>query len=159
MSLQKKILSAIDEATLLRNFKLFCEKNNDILSKQRLRNIISRAKNGNGAIKSIFINQMQVELSDEQSQRMYDLIVAYLNKSNYRKSIPIEEKKRLLAKQNNKCRFCGCNIDLSAHADHIVPFKYVGDELNENFQMLCSHCNEEKGASIDYEIRVLLHIN
>lgn len=90
MSLQKKILSAIDEATLLRNFKLFCEKNNDILSKQRLRNIISRAKNGNGAIKSIFINQMQVELSDEQSQRMYDLIVAYLNKSNYRKSIPIE---------------------------------------------------------------------
>lgn len=90
MSLQKKILSAIDEATLLRNFKLFCEKNNDILSKQRLKNIISRAKNGNGAIKSIFINQMQVELSDEQSQRMYDLIVAYLNKSNYRKSIPIE---------------------------------------------------------------------
>ena len=59
MSLQKKLLSAIDEATLLRNFKLFCEKNNDILSKQRLKNIISRAKNGNGAIKSIFIKSFQ----------------------------------------------------------------------------------------------------
>lgn len=159
MNIQKKILTAVDEAILLGYFKSFCEKNDDVSSKQRLRNIISRAKNGSGAIKALFLNEMQVELSDEQSLIIYELIVAYLKKSNYRKTVSNDVKRRLLVKQSNKCKFCGCEIDLSAHADHVVPFKYVGDELPDNFQMLCSHCNEVKNASIDYEIKVLLHIS
>lgn len=158
MGTNDKILSAIEEATVLGWFKSFCEKNNTTVAKQRLRNILSRAQDKPNAIRALFLNEMKVELNEEQAQRMYYLVEAFLKKSTYRRPVSADIKQQLLVEQKQSCKMCGKSIDLSAHADHIVPFKYVGDELDNNFQMLCSHCNEAKNASIDYEIRFMLHI-
>lgn len=154
--MEKKLTTAIEEAKILGKFKSFCEKNENPSSQNRLRNIISRTQNKENTIKSIFINEMKMELTDEQAERMLELVVAFLKKSNFRKPIPASVKTELLRKQNYKCNFCDCKINLSDHADHIVPFKYVGDELQNNLQMLCSHCNKSKSSNIDYEIKMLL---
>lgn len=88
---------------------------------------------------------------------MHTLVQAFLAKSTYRKPISDETRKRLLEAQHYSCAICGQSIDMHAHADHIVPFAYVGDELPDNLQMLCAHCNEAKRESIDYQIRYLLN--
>lgn len=157
MDTNEKLLFAIDEARVLGYFNSFCEKNESNQSRQRLRNILSRATDKENAIKSLLQNEQNIHLSDIEVKRMQMLIEAYLRKSKYRKSISKDTKLFLLNRQENKCCFCGAKIDMSAHADHIVPFKLVGDELENNLQMLCEHCNESKNASIDYEIRFLLH--
>ena len=108
------------------------------------------------AVTSYEINN--ISLADSEVKRMYCLIKAFLSKSALRKNIHAETKRDLLKKQNYKCKLCGSVIDLNSHTDHIVPFKYVGDELNENLQMLCEHCNKSKNASIDYEVKALLKL-
>lgn len=156
MITDKRIKKCIQEVLLLSLFKSFCEKNEAKESKQRLRNIFSRSPNNLETTKNLILNELQEELSDDEAQKIYSLITAFLNKNSYRKSIPDYVKISLLKAQNNKCAICGNEIDLHAHADHIVPFKYVGDELEDNFQMLCKNCNLKKNESIDYQIRFLL---
>lgn len=158
MDTKEKILMAASEASLLGVLKKFYEQNNDVKSKQRLRNILARATNKSKAISAMISKEMNIDLTDQETERMSLLIEAFLNKSLYREKIPIQVKIDLLEKQEYKCRYCEQEIDITAHADHIVPFKYVGDELQDNLQMLCARCNESKNASIDYEIRYLLHI-
>ena len=119
---------------------------------------MARTTNKSKAISAMFAYEMDINLTNQEAERMSLLIDAFLKKSMYRQNIAKKIKTDLLEKQKYKCRYCNQEIDLAAHADHIVPFKYVGDELQDNLQMLCEHCNESKNASIDYEIRFLLHI-
>ncbi len=156
--MENNILAVLDEAFVLGSFKSFCDKNSSIESKQRLRNILSRTTNPINTIKQIIGDEMG-NISDIQAIRMHELITAFLNKSSNRKKVSIDEKKRLLALQNYKCKFCGCNINESDHLDHKVPFVYVGDELKNNKQMLCSHCNKKKNKSLYYQIKVYLNLN
>ncbi len=156
----EKLLSAIEEAQLLGYFKSFCDKNNSAKDKQRIRNITFYASNKTLCIANLFKNEVNADLSEDQAIRMEQLVTAFLNKTTFRSTIPRETKEKLLIIQHNKCAICNKEIDIHAHADHIIPFKYVGDELNEhhNLQMLCSRCNESKNASIDYQIRYLLKL-
>lgn len=78
-------------------------------------------------------------------------ILANLKKREKRKLISLQEKKDLLDKQNYKCACCNKDITLNnSHYDHIVPWNLVGDELEDNYQMLCTYCNEHKNSSIYY---------
>lgn len=153
-----KLLSAIDEARVLGYFKAFCEKNEEISAKQRLRNIFFSAQNKESAVKALFSNELGIKLSAKEGKRMNMLVEAFLKKSTFRRTITKEEKQFLLKRQQYQCVFCKKEIDLNSHTDHILPFKYVGDELEDNLQMLCEHCNKSKNARLDYEIRLLLHI-
>ncbi|WP_022778283.1 HNH endonuclease [Butyrivibrio sp. AE3009] len=155
-----ELLSAVEEAQTLGYFKSFCDKNCSPSAKQRIRNIISRASNKSSCIKGLFKNEINVDLTDSQTDWMLSLVTAFINKSTYRKAISDQTKVQLLKSQTYKCNICNATINIHAHADHIVPFKYVGDELNENhnLQMLCSKCNEAKNASIDYQIKYLLKL-
>jgi len=153
----ERIKKCIHEVLLLSLFKSFCEKNETKEAKQRLRNIYSHSGNHLETTKNLIINELHEEISeDDDTKRMYTMIIAFLNKSNYRKTIPDSVKIALLKRQNNRCAICGKEIDIHAHADHSVPFKYVGDELKDNYQMLCTSCNLKKNASIDFQIRFLL---
>ena len=156
----EKLLSAIEEAKLLGYFKTFCDKNNSATNKQRIRNIIANANNSTLCIIGLFKNEVNADLSNTQAERMKELVVAFLNKSSFRNSISLETKQQLLITQHNKCAICNTDIDIHAHADHIVPFKYVGDELNNNhnLQMLCDKCNRSKNASMDYQIKHLFKL-
>ena len=156
MVTDERIKNCIQEVLLLSLFKSFCEKNEAKESKQRLRNIYSRSQNHLETTKNLIINELQEELADDDAKKLYPMIIAFLNKSSHRKSIPDSVKLSLLKKQNNRCAICGKEIDIHAHADHSVPFKYVGDELENNYQMLCTSCNLKKNASIDFQIRFLL---
>lgn len=152
------LLSVIEEAQILGLFKDLCNYYSEYHLKNKLRNILANSSSEIIAIKQIIRRRYNENISNEQLEFLHKLIVAFLKKSEYRKAIGFETKNQLLNKQNWKCAFCKCDIDISAHADHIIPFKYVGDELDDNLQMLCSKCNEKKKDSMDYQIRFLLKL-
>lgn len=156
MVADERIQKCIQEVLLLSLFKSFCEKNDSRESRQRLRNIFSRSHNHLETTKNLILNEIHEELSEDETKKIYPMIMAFLNKKSHRKPIPDTIKTSLLKAQKYKCAICGKDIDLHAHADHTVPFKYVGDELEDNFQMLCTNCNLKKNASIDFQIRFLL---
>ncbi len=153
---EEKLRSSIQEVILLSMFKSFCEKNSSVPSQQRLRNIYQYSPNPIETTRNLIINELGERVSIDDATKLYPLLLAFLKKKPIRKTIADNEKHNLLKKQGNKCSICGKPIDIHAHADHIVPFKYVGDELEDNLQMLCSDCNLKKNASIDYQIRFLL---
>ena len=156
--IKKDVIDARDEAILLGVFKSFCNKYSEIAKKERLKKILSYTPNRSETVINIFKNEFNHSLNQEENLRMEALVMAFINKSTCRKQIDSFQKLYLLSAQKNKCAICGTPIDIHAHADHIVPFKYVGDELEDNLQMLCAHCNESKNASIDYQIRFLLKL-
>lgn len=95
------------------------------------------------------------------SQPEYDIMANYIHaffaKETRRKSFETAFRQRLLDSQGNECAICKAGIDLStSHLDHIIPFKYTGDILPDNYQMLCETCNSRKGTAAYYEISMLL---
>ncbi len=153
-----KITKALEEAWLLGRFKAYCQKYSFAGDRQRLRNMLSRSADRIQTIQSLFRNEFHTELTRQEAERILTLLLASLNKVQYRKKVPEEVRSQLMSRQNFKCAFCKEPIDGQSHVDHIIPFTYVGDELEDNLQMLCSHCNQAKNASIDYQIRVLLEL-
>jgi len=98
-----------------------------------------------------------VYLETEELERILELLKAYLSKSNYRKKLSMDEKRYILQKQNNLCNICGKPICmLTAHIDHVIPFKFVGDELDNNLQGLCEGCNLSKGTKLIHLIEIFL---
>ena len=156
--LDTMLLDAVSTARILGLFKTFCEANIEHENQRKIRNILSMSKNKHQTIKEIFKREQKVELSDAESNRMLELITAFLNKTSFRTPIDRQLKEKILHEQKNKCAICNCEIDIRAHADHIVPFKYVGDCLENNWQLLCEHCNEAKNDSLDYQIKYLLKL-
>ena len=152
------LLSSIEEAHILGILKNICSDYMQASDKNSLRNIMATSTDQCNTIKRIAMRKYEIELDDQQANRLLELVKAFLKKSEYRKRITEETREELLKKQEYKCAFCGKTIDITAHADHIVPFKYVGDELENNLQMLCENCNEKKNDSLDYQIRFLLKI-
>ena len=50
-----------------------------------------------------------------------------------------------MKKQEHKCAICGEVFDLAEmDGDHIVPWSQGGRTVDENLQMLCKKCNNEK---------------
>lgn len=90
-----------------------------------------------------------LKIEKEEIKLLRRLIKAYLQKTNSRILLTLDQKNNILSKQSFKCNICKKNISLrNCHFDHIIPFKYVGDELDNNFQALCKNCNLSKNANI-----------
>lgn len=153
-----QIKNAIQEAVNLGRFKSFCDKNVTGEAKRKIRKIYHYTVNPIETTQNMFKNEFDVTISDAEAERLFTLISAFLNKSAYRKAIGNAIKKSLLQSQLHHCAICGCDIDMHAQVDHIVPFKLVGDELENNLQMLCTECNLKKNASLDYQVRFLLKL-
>ena len=80
---------------------------------------------------------------------MKNCIKAFFSKNCNREVVTLEEKEQLLKKQENRCAICGHNITLhNMHVDHIIPWDYVGDKLNNNSQGLCKDCNLSKSNHV-----------
>lgn len=64
--------------------------------------------------------------------------------------------KELLVKQNYKCNYCWCNLDInikySVHIDHIIPISKWWLNSLSNIQYLCSKCNLSKWNNIYAQI-------
>ena len=59
------------------------------------------------------------------------------------------QRRVIYRKHNGICQICGkkCECD-NYQADHIIPWSKGGMTIVENGQVLCSKCNQEKGANI-----------
>lgn len=153
-----QLTNEVREAITLGLFRTFCQKNSTADARHRLRNIYGYTNDPIETTKNIFINEFDEYISDTDAERLFVLITSFLKKSVYRKTIADSLRKSLLQSQSHHCAICGCDIDIHAHADHIIPFKLVGDELDDNLQMLCADCNLKKSESLDYQIRFLLKL-
>ncbi len=121
--------------------------------KQICRNMILPSKDPVRAIQNVFRFRLGVELEAGAAERLLPLIIAFFEKSSVRKEISPELRCQLLNLQGWTCAVCGTPVDEHSPVDHIVPFKYVGDALANNYQVLCKTCNSQKNACIDFEIR------
>lgn len=155
----QKITDAAETAGLLGAFKKFCDHltKNPVYA-QNIRSLLHRSTDRTRTIMRIFEDRFQFSLSPQQAERMLELVEAFFSKKSYRLPIPQTVRLQLLDQQGNKCAFCGCDVGDHDPVDHIVPFKYVGDELQDNYQVLCSLCNSRKNARMDYQIRFLLQL-
>ncbi|MDE6421123.1 MAG: HNH endonuclease [Lachnospiraceae bacterium] len=95
-------------------------------------------------------------LPDEDLVWLDKCIKAYFHKKSRRQPILEEERRHLWEKQRRCCAICNQPINFqNLHVDHIVPWDYVGDELEDNLQALCADCNERKSNHVAYAIRYL----
>jgi len=98
----------------------------------------------------------QCQLDENSYELMGQWLLAFYRKKDYRIKYPQKVRTDLLHQQKCRCAICGCAITESADLDHIIPWIYVGDELRDNLQLLCYHCNRSKKASPLYQLRMLL---
>lgn len=109
------------------------------------------------AIKMLVRRYANCILSDEEYEVLQEYFNAYFSKDNRRKIFDNSYKLQLLKKQDAKCSICNKHISIDcSHLDHIIPWEYVGDELKNNYQMLCDTCNLRKGSSTYFEISMTL---
>ncbi|MBN8203486.1 HNH endonuclease [Bacillus sp. NTK034] len=99
----------------------------------------------------------EIDLSEVEILQIRKWMNASFTKSPNRIKLNDSEKKSILQKQEFKCRICPIEINEKiAHFDHVIPFKYVGDELADNFQALCVNCSLSKGSNpIEFFTRFL----
>lgn len=83
-------------------------------------------------------------------------LLAFFRKKDYRVIYPQKIRTDLLHQQHCHCAICNELITDHAELDHIIPWKYVGDELDNNLQLLCFTCNRSKKASPLYQLQMLL---
>lgn len=153
----KELNEKYHRSVVLEKFKDLCETHDTPQDKARLRDILHHTPD-----KRITVRRMikDDQLSDDEIEDVVKWIEAFLHKVPSRKVIPRSVKIRLLDEQDWKCPYCGNPIDEHDHADHIIPFLYVGDELGEeNLQMLCVHCNEVKKARTDFALIAMVQNN
>lgn len=113
-----------------------------------------RIKDNIKATDKIVRSYCGTRLPEEDLQWINKCLLANLKKRAKRVIVSDQKKEVLLISQQYKCACCGDTINLkNSHYDHIVPWDFVGDELENNYQMLCSYCNEHKSASTYYMLK------
>lgn len=102
------------------------------------------------------------DLTEEDSKTIHKWLSAYFKKTATRKKIKEEIKTQLYTEQNGRCIICGEKLGTEwsrIHVDHIIPWVLVGDELEDNYQLLCDTCNQCKSSRTDYVFKSLIGLN
>ena len=123
-------------------------------NKREFRKILRNSRDKDLDVRRIVERITGLDLNDKEIARILELILAFYNKKDIREGVPKEMKELLLESQRYTCKICGEQINLSnSHYDHIVPWSLVGDELKDNYQMLCEGCNLRKKNSIIFGVK------
>ena len=150
----EKVRKEYENAFLLKLFGAVCNRMKDDLSyHNKIMKLYSESFNYEITTKIIIEKETNIKIEDEDAKILSKWMKARLKKKPNRLTIPQGIKEELWNKQIGKCAICGCNLGKEwskIHVDHIIPWDLVGDELDNNFQDLCEHCNEQKSANTNY---------
>ena len=73
-------------------------------------------------------------------------------RSNKDSNFTLNELEKKMTEQNNKCFYCGIELDLSiprfTHIDHKIPLSKGGNNTIDNIVWCCSNCNLKKGIKL-----------
>lgn len=142
---------------LLGVFEVICKEmkkqNTKTAEKERFR----KYKDKTVPTKKIVKQYSGCELSGDDYEEMAALLAAHFRTGDPRKKYDDAYREQLTLKQNGQCAICKTAISAKgSHLDHIVPWDYVGDNLENNYQILCETCNERKGKAAYFEFSMLL---
>ena len=122
-----------------------------------IKKIYYRNANDIDAIKQIVKNICHLSLPQNDLEWLNKCVKAFMKKKPHRQQFPNALRQELWNKQGKKCRICGKEILAEeGHIDHVVPWDYVGDELEGNYQLLCSDCNLHKSNHVALAVRSLI---
>ena len=122
-----------------------------------VKRIYYRNSNDIETIKNVVRTICHISLPEQDYIWLNKCVKAYMTKKPKRKQFSITFRQELLNKQGNKCCVCGKAIQLEdSHVDHIVPWDFVGDELKDNYQLLCSNCNLHKSNHVALAVHSLI---
>ncbi len=142
---------------LLGIFEAICKdiKKNDSFIKEKEK--YRKNPDKMSSTKLLISRYLNCSLENEDYEILERYFHAFFSKDGKRAVYSDIYRNNLLKTQGYKCNICGKIIDNnSSHLDHIVPWDYVGDSLENNYQMLCDTCNTRKGSSTYFEIAMTL---
>jgi len=141
--------------------KVIVKMKNNAAVAQHVRTLFKQSTNKYVTTISVVRKYLNYEMSQSEAELMFKWFNAYFNKSGIRKAFSDDLKHELYEKQKGLCAICGEPLSKDSsrnHIDHIVPWSLVGDELPDNYQYLCSFCNESKSCHTDYIFKSLLKL-
>lgn len=122
-----------------------------------MRRIYFRNSNDLDAVKLIVRNICNLSLPEQDYDWLNNCIKAFMKKKSHRKQLSPSLRQELWKKQGQKCCICGKKMTAEeGHIDHIVPWDYVGDELDNNYQVVCSDCNLHKSNHVSLTVHTLI---
>lgn len=96
------------------------------------------------------------ELPEEDLLWLNQCVKAHFHKRPRRRPISESQRAFLWKTQGGLCAICRRPVSMiGTHVDHIVPWDYVGDELEDNLQILCPTCNRVKSSRVSRTLRHL----
>jgi hypothetical protein len=138
-------------------FEVVCRLLKDKKIKSEVKSKLRNSRNKLLFMKEFILDTCGCKLSDDESEEILEWLNAYFRKRDVRVRYPSKLRETLLVEQKNECNICNTHITLSnSELDHIIPWVYVGDELSNNLQLLCSDCNKRKGKSIHFNLNMFL---
>lgn len=93
--------------------------------------------------------------SREEAETFSLWMQAYFSRNTTRRPVTEAEKQAMWNRQHGICPCCGriMGQDMSQnHADHLIPFTYVGDMLADNLRLTHAGCNLSKGSSMSHSL-------
>lgn len=159
-------LNGIDESTFLHKlhntllhgvFEAVCKdirkQNTKTLEKERFRKYRDKAI----PTRKIVERYAGCTLNDDDYIELSKLFTAFFRAGDPRIRFAPSYRQHLVEEQKGRCAVCNAQISVrDSHLDHIIPWDYVGDQLDGNYQMLCETCNERKGSATYFELSMLL---
>ena len=152
---ENKFIPLLHQSLLLFVLEEVCQKlKYDPALKAQVRSEFRKTKDHTKVCLKLVEKICGTMLTDSDGLIISTWIQAFFKKGNTRKLPSFSEKQRLLSTQGNRCACCNQPLTPEAgHYDHIIPWDYVGDELPNNYQMLCSYCNEHKSNNVYYLLK------
>ncbi len=156
------IKTEYNNAFLLNMFQKICSK----MSKEEeyhrfVLHLFLQTKDTLSVTKSLIARECSYTLSDEEAIIVREWFDAYRKKKSKRAPISKSLKKELTDKQQGFCASCGQELGTDwskIHVDHIIPWVLVGDELKNNYQVLCDTCNECKSSKTDFIFKSMINL-
>ena len=93
-----------------------------------------------------FVKKKVLQCCDRSSKLTAEMFKREVSPENRRRPITPTQKREQLAKQGNRCLYCGTEFypGVPIHWDHFVPFNYSQDNSCKNYVAACQPCNSIK---------------